>query len=284
MTISSRLDYNRCVRSKEWIEKQRLSQKGKTRNKGKDNPFYGRKHTSEELEKMRLAHKGKKRPPRSKEWGQHISEGKRGKTQGSDNHFFGKHHSEETKMVISEAQIADPKFRRFGEENHNWQGGITSENHQARNTQDLKSWRRAVYQRDNFTCQRCGVKGSRKHRLNAHHIKAFATHIELRFEVNNGITLCKNCHKYETTRLELVASLEGDIQRGQQDRIKFRKHRLEILEQLNTVVLIKERGYLSYWTVNSTHILPRIIYTKAEARLNNQIEMIMSEAMQKGSL
>lgn len=183
------------MRSKEWIEKQRLTQKGKSRNKGKANPFYGRKHTPEELEKMILAHKGKKRPPRSKEWCRHISEGKKGKTQGSDNHFFGKHHTKETKMAISEAQIADPKFKRNGDEHWNWQGGITCENHQARNTQELKNWRRAVYQRDNYTCQSCGVKGSRKHRLNAHHIKPFAKYPELRFEVSNGITRCEDCHK-----------------------------------------------------------------------------------------
>lgn len=188
------MDYNRGVRSKEWIEKQRLAQKGKSRNKGKANYWYGRKHTPEELEKMRLAHKGKKRPPRSKEWCQHISEGKKGKTQGSDNHFFGKHHREDTKMAISEAHIANPKFKREGEEHWNWQGGISCENHKARNCQELKIWRRAVFQRDNWTCQECGVRGCRKYPVNAHHIKSFAEYPELRFEVSNGITLCEDCH------------------------------------------------------------------------------------------
>ena len=70
-----------------------MGNKGISRNKGESNPFFGKKHTPEELKKMSLAHKGKKRPPRSKEWGHHISEGKKGKTKGSDNHFFGKHHT-----------------------------------------------------------------------------------------------------------------------------------------------------------------------------------------------
>lgn len=60
-------------------ERQRLSQTGKSRNKGKANPFYGRKHTHEALQKMSLAKLGKKRPPLSEEWRQHISEATRGK-------------------------------------------------------------------------------------------------------------------------------------------------------------------------------------------------------------
>lgn len=172
-----------------------LVQRGKSRNKGESNPFYGKTHTEEARLKMSLAHKGKKRLPFTREWCQHISEARKGKFQGSDNPFFGKHHTEKTKKAMSEKQIANPKFKRNGDEHWNWQGGITCENHQARNTQDLKNWRRSVYQRDNYTCQSCGIKGSRKHRLNAHHIKPFAKYPELRFDVSNGITLCKDCHE-----------------------------------------------------------------------------------------
>ena len=227
--------------------------------------------------------KGEKRPLRSEEWCRHISEGKKGKTKGSDNHFFGKHHTEETKLALSKAHIADPKFKREGEEHWNWQGGVTDPNHEARNTQDLKTWRRAVYERDNYTCQRCSLKGVRKHPIEAHHIKAFAFYPDLRFEVNNGITLCKECHKCETSRLNLVAQLEGARDRGQQDRLVCRQHRLDVLEKFNTIELIRERGYLSYWTDNSTHYLPRLLPTKKEAQLDEQIEMILSDAMKEGN-
>lgn len=53
-------------------------------------------------------------------------------------------------------------------------------------------WRKAVYERDNYTCQICGERGGK---LNAHHIKTYATHPELRFDLDNGITLCVQCHK-----------------------------------------------------------------------------------------
>ena len=53
-------------------------------------------------------------------------------------------------------------------------------------------WRKAVFKRDDFTCQRCGERGGK---LNTHHIESYADNKKLRVELSNGITLCEACHK-----------------------------------------------------------------------------------------
>ena len=51
-------------------------------------------------------------------------------------------------------------------------------------------WREAVFKRDKYRCVECGKTG----RLNAHHIESWADYPAMRFDVNNGITLCVDCH------------------------------------------------------------------------------------------
>lgn len=77
-----------------------------------------------------------------------------------------------------------------GEENWNWKGGVTPENIAARAR--LGSWKKAVHQRDNYTCRICGDNGGGN--LNAHHIRKFSEYPELRDNVSNGISLCEICH------------------------------------------------------------------------------------------
>jgi 5-methylcytosine-specific restriction endonuclease McrA len=55
----------------------------------------------------------------------------------------------------------------------------------------MKLWRKSVFTRDNFTCQKCYLKGIY---LIAHHINNFVDFIELRLAIDNGITFCKKCH------------------------------------------------------------------------------------------
>jgi len=80
---------------------------------------------------------------------------------------------------------------RSGENSHLWQGGITSENKKARNNIEYKDWRKEVFKRDDYTCQVCGARGGSLH---AHHINNFADNPELRLDLDNGITICKDHH------------------------------------------------------------------------------------------
>ena len=84
------------------------------------------------------------------------------------------------------------KKNNMGKYHWKWKGGITSENHRIRNSKRYKKWVKEVFKRDNWICQKCGQTGKK---LNAHHIKPFHKYKELRFEINNGITLCEKCHK-----------------------------------------------------------------------------------------
>lgn len=53
-------------------------------------------------------------------------------------------------------------------------------------------WMKAVKNRDKWACRIADVKCNG--RLEAHHILRWSTHPELRYEVNNGITLCAFHH------------------------------------------------------------------------------------------
>ncbi len=83
----------------------------------------------------------------------------------------------------------------YGGSNHwNWKGGRTGEIRLLRQSEEYKEWRDAVFRRDNWTCQNpeCGYKG---HKIVAHHIKNFEEYPEFRYDVDNGQTLCRACHK-----------------------------------------------------------------------------------------
>ncbi|KKK91355.1 hypothetical protein LCGC14_2713790 [marine sediment metagenome] len=80
----------------------------------------------------------------------------------------------------------------WGANHPRWKGGISSKQSKLRGQIEFKLWRSAVFARDNWTCQDCEKQGGR---LNAHHIKPFALYPELRFAIDNGVTLCYECHK-----------------------------------------------------------------------------------------
>jgi 5-methylcytosine-specific restriction endonuclease McrA len=82
-----------------------------------------------------------------------------------------------------------------GEKHHAWIDGRSRERDQARSTDmthaNYREWRRQVFKRDSWTCRVCSSKLA----IKAHHIKPYSQFLELRYELDNGITLCNLCHK-----------------------------------------------------------------------------------------
>ena len=77
--------------------------------------------------------------------------------------------------------------------NPRWNPELTDEEREdKRDTTENIRWRKAVYERDDYTCHHCGDRGSR---LNAHHIVPYCKKKELRLDEGNGVTLCTDCHK-----------------------------------------------------------------------------------------
>jgi 5-methylcytosine-specific restriction endonuclease McrA len=90
-------------------------------------------------------------------------------------YWQGRKRSEDFCRAISE--------RLRGEKSKWWKGGVTPLRAQIYNSYEYKKWRKDVFQRDNYTCQLCGLRGGY---LEADHIKPFSLFPELRFDINNG--------------------------------------------------------------------------------------------------
>ena len=100
--------------------------------------------------------------------------------------------SDTHKRKIKDAQKNKPHLDRRGSSHWNWKGGVTGENKKVRNTIEYRLWREAVFARDNWTCQKTGKRGVAIH---PHHIQNFAEYPELRFAIDNGVTLSEKAHK-----------------------------------------------------------------------------------------
>lgn len=90
-------------------------------------------------------------------------------------------------------QISIEQKRFCGPTNPNWKGGVTSENQILRNNSEYHQWREKIYKRDNYTCQYCGDNSGGN--LQGHHIKSWPDYPHLRYDVDNGLTVCESCHE-----------------------------------------------------------------------------------------
>lgn len=87
------------------------------------------------------------------------------------------------------------KGQNSGSDAYNWKGGICRDKHGGGSK--YRDWRTKVFERDNYTCVECERRCGDKEivYLQAHHVRSWADYPKDRYDVKNGITFCKECHK-----------------------------------------------------------------------------------------
>lgn len=194
--LVSRFCSNRCAAKHNRILNPQSPTKGKTWKRStpvtpqerinRSIPQIGKMLSEETKQKIREARKKQIMTP---ETCRKISESNKGKV-----------HSLEARIKISKAHKGKPVLKNRGENCHFWKGGITPINSKIRQSLEMRIWRESVFKRDNWCCSWCGLKGGwnkllkRRIILHADHIKQFAHFPELRFAIDNGRALCKECH------------------------------------------------------------------------------------------
>ena len=144
-----------------------------------------------------------------------ISKAKKATGSGSNNPFYGKTHSDEQRKKWKTTRKGQKpwntgKHHLLNEKHWNWKGGISLLRKRIRGLFKYRQWRSDIFTRDNFTCVLCGkskcyVEADHYPKLFSEIIKdnniktiEEASDCEEFWNINNGRTLCKDCHKKVT--------------------------------------------------------------------------------------
>ena len=181
------------------------------RMSGKNNPMYGKKNP--DLAERNRQRTGKKAPMFGKKGKDHPRFGKKNPALAEYNRQrTGEKRSKETIEKMSGKN--NHNFGKRGAETSNWKNGISVLYDIIRKCFLYRQWHSDIFTRDKFTCQHCNKRGGDLH---AHHKESFALILKRNnietlkqaelcselWNINNGITLCKKCHKVEHKKIRL---------------------------------------------------------------------------------
>ena len=175
------------------FNRQMLFQKGNQLGKLKT----GVRQSPEHIAKRRAKQIGQKRTVEQRKRISDALKGKKMSEKARKNMRLGqlgKKRSIEHRINMSLSKKGVPTY--------NWKGGTSrTQDKLIRHSLEYKLWREAVFKRDNYTCVWCGER-SRTGKaviIQADHIKPFSLYPELRFALDNGRTLCRECHSKTDT-------------------------------------------------------------------------------------
>lgn len=145
---------------------------------------------------------------------------------GVNHPWYGRKHKPESINIIKSKLIGKPTLWNSGKNSHLWKGGISPLAMAIRNSLYSATWRTGVFKRDIYVCQECGVHNND---LRSHHIRPFkdilqeflqmysqfsviddrdtlirlAESYEPFWDIDNGKTFCRDCHKKEHSEVNL---------------------------------------------------------------------------------
>jgi hypothetical protein len=94
------------------------------------------------------------------------------------------------------------KIGKVGSMSNNWKGGVSTNNHSLTEPK-YKEWRNLVFKRDSYKCKISNQECCSY--IEPHHILPWRDFPELRYEINNGITLCRVHHPRKRTEEKRLA-------------------------------------------------------------------------------
>lgn len=150
--------------------------------------------SEETKEKLRKVNKGQHRSPTTEFKKGHVPANKGQSPFQSTKDKIGKANtgkkpSNEARRKMREAKLGNKSFL--------WIDGRSKNQKRQRNNVENKIWRETNFEKDNYTCRKCGIRSKKKVYvyLEAHYIYNWMQYPELRYGIDNGITFCKDCHK-----------------------------------------------------------------------------------------